>query len=61
MDNNAAVQAQREQRRRELFANKSTHMAQKYLRRIRDLGGGLDGAPQYLEPFFNVLERTYVR
>ena len=61
MDSNNAAQERQEQRRRELFANKSTHMAQKYLRRIRELGSGLDGAPQYLEPFFDVLERTYVR
>jgi benzoyl-CoA reductase/2-hydroxyglutaryl-CoA dehydratase subunit BcrC/BadD/HgdB len=57
MTNDAITQAQREQRHKELFASKATHMTQKYLRRMRALGGGSD----LLEPFFDVLERTYVR
>ncbi len=46
----------RAQRRQERFASKSTHLAQRYLRRIRELGG----APDEMDPFFNVLERIYV-
>ena len=51
------AQEQREQRRRQRFAAKSMHMTQKYLRRMRDLGGTLE----QMEPFFNVLERIYVQ
>lgn len=51
------AQDQREQRRKQRFAAKSKHMTQKYLRRMRDLGGTLE----QMEPFFNVLERIYVQ
>ena len=52
-----AIQEQREQRRRQRFATKSMHMTQKYLHRMRDLGGTLE----QMEPFFNALERIYVQ
>ena len=51
------AQEQREQRRKQRFATKSTHMAQRYLRRMRDLGGMME----QMEPFFSVLERVYVQ
>lgn len=47
----------REQRRRQRFASKSTHLTQRYLRRMRELGGTVD----QMLPFFDVLERVYVR
>lgn len=56
MNNEVITQMKREQRRRELFVNKSTHMTQRYLRRVRELGG----APEQMQPFFDALERTYV-
>lgn len=57
MDARDMAQAQREQRRQERFVNKSTHMAQRYLRRMRELGG----APDEMQPFFDTLERIYVQ
>ena len=51
------AQEQREQRRKQRFAAKSTHMAQRYLRRMRELGGAME----QMEPFFSVLERVYVQ
>lgn len=56
MQSEDTAQAQREQRRKQRFTSKSTHMTQRYLRRMRDLGGTLD----QIQPFFDVLERVYV-
>ncbi|MBR3316289.1 MAG: 2-hydroxyacyl-CoA dehydratase [Atopobiaceae bacterium] len=57
MEYTGDAQEQREQRRKQRFATKSMHMTQKYLRRMRDLGGTMD----QMDPFFNVLERIYVQ
>ena len=57
MEYAGGAQEQREHRRKQRFATKSMHMTQKYLRRMRDLGGTMD----QMEPFFNVLERIYVQ
>jgi benzoyl-CoA reductase/2-hydroxyglutaryl-CoA dehydratase subunit BcrC/BadD/HgdB len=46
-----------ERRRQERFTNKSVHLTQRYLRRMREMGGTL---PE-MEPFFDALERIYVR
>lgn len=53
----SAVEARREQRRRQLFSSKSVHLTQKYLRRMRDLGG----SAELMQPFFDAMERVYVR
>ncbi|MDO4797132.1 MAG: 2-hydroxyacyl-CoA dehydratase family protein [Coriobacteriales bacterium] len=57
MSNATNTQARREQRRKQLFTNKSTHMVQKYLRRMRELGS----MPDEMSPFFDVLDRVYVQ
>ena len=57
MEYAGGAQEQREYRRKQRFATKSMHMTQKYLRRMRDLGGTME----QMEPFFNVLERIYVQ
>ena len=56
MQSTSISELRREQRRKERFTNKSTHLTQKYLRRMRELGGTLE----QMQPFFDVLERVYV-
>ena len=55
--NPVVAQMRKEERRRQLFTNKATHMTQKYLRRVRELGD----APEQMGPFLDVLERIYVQ
>lgn len=51
------LELEREQRRRQRFTSKSTHLVQRYLRRMKELGGTLD----QMAPFFDVLERIYIK
>ena len=46
----------KEERQRERFINKATQTANKYLRRMEDLSG----APESMEPFFQILKDIYV-